>query len=393
MLNYLGYNARWLTLSYLSWGIGEGLWIYIQSLYITKLGANPEQIGLVLSLGWLIKLLVYLPAGWLADRFGPRRVMMPVWFLGTTGVIGIALAPNWHWLIPGFVIYGMSGAAVPLSGAYLSRVVKLEAAERPEQTFSRVLTTLSAGFSIGLIFSPALGGKLAEIVGLQPVFVFSAFWFILSTLAAMRTKQIPHTPRHAEASGYGTLFRQKWLIFVLLAVGLLFAAATISSPTVMTPKLLTEERGVETDLMGLLGSINAAGATLLSLWLGRNRKPLQALAAALMLIWIGSGLLLVCNYAVGLGISYLLLGGLGVTRPLIESIVVPQVREDQQGVLMALIGSLQALGIATGTGIAGSLYANRGPTSPFVFALAALPVASVLCWLILRRCLPERRRA
>ena len=38
-----------MALALLLWGLGEGLFFYIQPLYIEQLGANPVQIGSVLS--------------------------------------------------------------------------------------------------------------------------------------------------------------------------------------------------------------------------------------------------------------------------------------------------------------------------------------------------------
>ncbi|MBN1284672.1 MAG: MFS transporter [Anaerolineae bacterium] len=385
MFDYLGRNARWLSLSYLLWGVGEGLWIYIQTLYIKELGATPEQIGFVLGLSWLIKLLIYLPVGWLGDRFGPRQVMIPAWVVGTVGVIGIALAPDWRWLVPAFVCYGMSGAAVPLSSAYLSRVVTLEAKERPQQTFSRVVTTLNAGFWVGLIFSPALGGWLAQAIGLRSVFAISAFWFVLSTFAATRTRSLPPVERHADVSGYGELFRRRWLMPVLGTVGLAFAAAALASPTGTAPaQFLEDEHGLASGVIGVLGSLNAVSIALMSIWLGRSEKPLHAFAAAMAFIWAGCGLLLIGQEVAVSGSAYVLLGGGGVARSLLESVIVPRVREGQRGVLLGLLGSVHALGTAAGTGMAGPLYTNPGPQAPFVVALVVLPVTVGLCWAALR---------
>lgn len=384
MFDYLGRNARWLSLSYLLWGIGEGLWIYIQSLYIEDLGAGPEQIGLVLGMNWLVKLLIYLPGGWLADRFGPRQVMIPAWVIGTIGVIGIALAPDWRFLIPAFLCYGMSGIAVPLSSAYLSRVVTLEADERPRQTYSRAITTLNAGFWGGLIFAPSLGGWLSRMVGLRPVFGLAAIWFVMSTFAATRTKPLPPVERQPDTPGYAQLFRQRWLVVALLMIGLAFAAVALTSPTGPAPaQFLDDERGLASDVIGVLGSLNAASIVVLSIWLGRGDKPLRAFILAMAMAWAGSGVLL-GQGIVASGLAYVLLGGGVVTRPLIESVIVPRVREEQRGVLLGLLGSVHALGTAAGTGAAGPLYANPGPNVPFIVAVAGLPVVLLLCWWVLR---------
>jgi len=40
-----------ILVSMLLWGSGEGLWYYVQPLYIKSLGADSLEIGLVMSLG------------------------------------------------------------------------------------------------------------------------------------------------------------------------------------------------------------------------------------------------------------------------------------------------------------------------------------------------------
>ena len=42
-------DLRLVSLALLFWGFGEGLFLFIQPLYIERLGANPVQIGSALS--------------------------------------------------------------------------------------------------------------------------------------------------------------------------------------------------------------------------------------------------------------------------------------------------------------------------------------------------------
>ncbi len=60
----VGHDTRWVMRSYLLWGIGEGLWMFIQPLYVKSLGATPEQTGLVIGMWGLARLLVILPGGY-----------------------------------------------------------------------------------------------------------------------------------------------------------------------------------------------------------------------------------------------------------------------------------------------------------------------------------------
>ncbi len=50
-----------VAISLATWGIGEGLFFFFQPLYLEELGANPVQIGDILS-------IVSIPWQWLTFR-------------------------------------------------------------------------------------------------------------------------------------------------------------------------------------------------------------------------------------------------------------------------------------------------------------------------------------
>jgi len=65
-------DIRLIILAFFLWGAGEGLFLYIQPLYIEQLGGNPTQIGGVLSLMGLAAGLAYILWGYASDQF-PRK--------------------------------------------------------------------------------------------------------------------------------------------------------------------------------------------------------------------------------------------------------------------------------------------------------------------------------
>ena len=81
-----------MTLALLLWGFGEGLFLHIQPLYIEQLGANPVQIGGLLSAMSVVMALAYLPAGALADRLPRKWLMLGGRALGTIATVLIGLA-------------------------------------------------------------------------------------------------------------------------------------------------------------------------------------------------------------------------------------------------------------------------------------------------------------
>jgi MFS family permease len=155
-----------IMLSMLLWGSGAGLWFYIQPLYVKSLGADPLQIGLVLSVAPVATLFVFIPAGILADRFSRRKNMLAGYWVATIAVLLLALASDWRQSILGFLLFYASAFCSPAINAYIAHA-------SVEQDLNRTFTVVYAAYPLGLTISPVVGGRLAEVAGFGAVFGLS----------------------------------------------------------------------------------------------------------------------------------------------------------------------------------------------------------------------------
>ena len=76
-----------VTISLFTWGLGEGLFIYFQPIYLQQLGADPIAIGAILGGMGITMTVVHIPAGLISDRFGRRPIMWLSWILGALGYL------------------------------------------------------------------------------------------------------------------------------------------------------------------------------------------------------------------------------------------------------------------------------------------------------------------
>ncbi|HPL70300.1 MAG TPA: hypothetical protein PLR56_08965, partial [Brevefilum sp.] len=60
-------DLKIISASMLFWGIGEGMFLIFQPLYIQELGADPILIGAILGVNGLVMSLSQIPSGYLAD--------------------------------------------------------------------------------------------------------------------------------------------------------------------------------------------------------------------------------------------------------------------------------------------------------------------------------------
>ena len=152
---------------------GDGLYFYILPLYVRGLGANPVEVGIFFSVMILATAFTPLLGGFLADKYDRKKVMIVGWLVWMPVPILFSLAKNWFQLLPGAVLYG-SWIGQPAFGAYIA-----SSAEKERMTLT--FTTLSASWSLGYIFSPALGAYLSDAIGMQWVFCLAFILYGMCT--------------------------------------------------------------------------------------------------------------------------------------------------------------------------------------------------------------------
>ena len=104
-------DNRLLAFSLACWGLGEGLFIYIQPLYLRQLGADPVAIGAILAIAAAAVGLGHIPAGYVADRFGRKRVLLAAWGVGLVAVLVMFLAQDLWVFSAGLVAYTLPASS------------------------------------------------------------------------------------------------------------------------------------------------------------------------------------------------------------------------------------------------------------------------------------------
>ena len=144
-------DFRLVGFALLFWGIGEGLFIYFQTLYLEQLGANPVQIGSYLGLAAVVMAITHIPAGILTDHLGPKRIMTAGWLSGLLAALVMYMAPTLSVFVVGMLLYYFVALVMAPLNSYLTTV-------RGEWSVTRALTTSGAIFSTGSIVGSVLGG-------------------------------------------------------------------------------------------------------------------------------------------------------------------------------------------------------------------------------------------
>ena len=139
-----------------------------------------------------------IPAGFLAQRYGPKPVMLAAIVLGALFSLLCAVAPSYGALIALRALLGLSLAGLPaVSSAWLAEEVDPRA-------LGQSVGLIIAGNAAGGMSSRLVCGLLADAVGWRGAFaglgalgVLAAFEFWRSLPASRRHRPRPLHPRHA----------------------------------------------------------------------------------------------------------------------------------------------------------------------------------------------------
>jgi MFS family permease len=359
-------SLLWLGAALFTWGIGEGMFLIFQPIYLQQLGADPIQIGTILGAFGLVMTAAHIPAGHLSDRIGRRPMLVTAWLVGIGATILMALAKSLPTFIVGILLYGFTAFVVSPLDSYVT-------AARGHWSVARAITFISMTFNAGGLLGPATGGWIGDHYGLRTVYFVSTGIFILSTVIIFFIASQPRD-RHDPADPPPGLFtNRRYLGF--LSVFFVVALATYL-PQPLTPNFLNNQRGLSLSMIGLLGSIGSLGNAGLNYLLGqfeaRSGFVLGQIgtAAFAVLIWRGTGL---PWFALG----YFLLGGSNALRGLGVAMVRPFVHESQMGLAYGIAQTLSSATVLIAPPLAGYLY-SLDPVLMYTVGLVLMAIGLVV---------------
>lgn len=132
-----------------------------------SLGESPLRMQSVV-VAYTLTMAMLIPAsGWVADRFGTRRVYITAISLFVAGSVACALAHNLTQLVVARVLQGMGGAMLLPVG----RLAVLRAF--PREKFLKAMSFVAIPGLIGPLIGPTLGGWLVEYVSWHWIFLIN----------------------------------------------------------------------------------------------------------------------------------------------------------------------------------------------------------------------------
>jgi len=363
-----------------------GLTQQYQSIYVAALGAGAVELGYVSSVGGIASTLFTLPMGWLADRYGIRKMLMTGLGVMLLSFLAFGLAPSWQWggLAMGLFTMGFSFAMVVcpmICGNTLrneERVTGMQLCDTVT-ALPRLVAPIVAAYLI-----TSFGGMNAG--GIRPLFWISAAGMLVALVIVYLYLPNPIEPSKKRGSiiqGFSGVFREgtmvtRWLVYTMISTVPMYLAFYI-------PYYAKVIKGADPYVIGLMDSAYWASSVFLALPVGvladkYGRKKMVALLTpfyclALMLLVVApNDLVLILAGALN---GFFMLGA--ITQAAIGLELVPR---EMLGSWTGLNSLSRGLVNIVAPVIGGLLWASLGPEYVFYFLIATQVVKLGILWTI-----------
>jgi MFS transporter, DHA1 family, tetracycline resistance protein len=336
--------------------IGFGIMIPVLPYYVKlpEFHASPFEIGMLFAVYSLMQFIFSPILGGLSDKYGRR----PILFFSLLGTCVAALITGLSatlWMIfIGRMLDGMTGGNISTAQAYIADVTTKE-------NRAKGMGLVGAGFGLGFILGPIIGGFLSQFGTHVPFFfvsvlalanAISLYFFLPESRKFSENNNLVRRGRIAEllSSFENSRFGITVLLYFLVVVAFSMMTATFAQYTMFRFDYNANQNGFLFGYIGILAVILQGGLfSILVKKFGESR-----------LVVIGCVLLVASFTAVPYvgpmsgGLTALLVGiacfsiGNSLSSPALTSIASKESAEDSQGKALGTLQSAASLARAIG---------------------------------------------
>ena len=333
--------------------------------------------------------------GNLSDRYGRRPILLFSLLAMGCNFLLMGWAPTLIWLFFGRIISGVSASTYGTANAYIADTF-------PPEKRAQYFALLGAGFGMGFIIGPAIGGVLGEYGPRTPFFAAAGLTFVnvIYGFFVLPESLKPENRRAFNLARANPLaaIRQLWrypVVVMLLLVSFFYSLGHFALPSVWafftTEKFQWTPRDIGISLSAVGVAMIFVQAYLirlvLPLWGPMKTAVVGLIATAISFFGYAFIPFAWMMYVV------IAIGALqGFVMPSIQSMMSGRVPANAQGELQGAIGSLNGLVTIISPLFMAELFAYfSGPEAPLYFPGAPFFAAAILTLLALVLLLRVRR--
>lgn len=178
----------------------------------SSLGESPLRMQSVV-VAYSLAMAMLIPAsGWLADRFGTRRIYVGAILLFVVGSVLCAMASSLAMLVAARVVQGLGGALLlPVGRLVVLRIF-------PRERFLQAMSFVAIPGLVGPLIGPTLGGWLVEAASWHWIFLINLPVGLLGCLVAMKLMPDLRSPVPSRFDSIGFLLFGGSMVLISIAL-------------------------------------------------------------------------------------------------------------------------------------------------------------------------------
>jgi MFS family permease len=377
-----------LLLSMIMANLGGRMYRPFVALYILSKGGTVTDVGIFYTVDTVVAAILRPIGGWFSDSIGRLQAVGIGTLFGMAGMLGLALAPTWEWLLVAEIILAFGRAVVgPSFRAFIA-----EAA--PPGNLAQTFGLVNGTFKVVDVLGPALGGWMAAYYGLPSVFWGAVVCMVAATV--FRVVVALRQPYHWEKVRLqGLKSSISGLFLGLVGGGLLTWLLVTDSLRDVGVNLyesfrpvLMQSMGLTEDRIGLLFSLSAVVYLLTNLFASRladRWSPFGMLALGGLIEACGIGLLVYFPSADTFPLFLAITGlGLGLGDPAFDTLLARSAPKGQMGLTFGMFRMATSFLAIPSPYLGGLLWEYTTPLTPFWLGALFILSAALLTWLVMR---------
>jgi multidrug resistance protein len=367
---------------------GFGLILPLLPFWAEHLGANPTEIGLILTIYALAQFIFTPILGTLSDRFGRKPIIITSLLIEAFSFALTGFAGSFVVLLLARFIGGIGASNIGSAQAVVADVT-------PPEGRARGMGMIGAAIGLGFVIGPAIGGILSSFGTVVPflaamvVAILNAILVLAFLPETHKVRSVSQTDASQAAqkggmfAGYGQLLRNNTLTR-LITINLLFTAAFTAMEAVFALFAqhlfgwTAKETGYIFAYVGVIIVVMQGG---LVGQLVKRFGEQKLLIAGLILLAVGLALL---PFSTTLAFMLVALGilsvGNGAVTPTTSALLSLTSPREVQGKVLGLSQGVASLGRIVGPLAAGAIYSAFGPGAPFIVASVLTLIAMLIAF-------------
>lgn len=348
--------------------LGNSMLIPVLPEIRRQLSITPIQTSLLITVYSIMAIVLIPIAGYLSDRIGRKKVIVPSLIIAGAGgavcaAASIMMEHPYGVILAGRILQGIGAAgAAPIVMPLVGDLFK------NEEEVSSGLGLIETANTFGKVLSPILGALIAWIAWYAP-FVSIPIFSLLSILLVAFLVKVPKKkeeviPFHEFALSLKQLFRQqgRWL-YVLFIVGGL-AMFILFSFLVLLSDTLEDKYHMKGVWKGFVLAIPLAVLCTTSFLtgkiIGENKKRMKMISTIGFLIAAVAMAGNIFNASLVYRLTMLSIAGMGIgaALPSLDALITESIDKKERGTVTSLYNSLRFAGVAAGPPVASWLGAK-----------------------------------